>query len=52
MTIADHAAAGVALLATVLDHDVTLIDLDTGHWPMRSKPVELVDLLANAARDD
>lgn len=52
MTIADHAAAGMPFVAAVLDHDVTPIDLHTGRWPTRSKPVELADLLANAARDD
>jgi len=30
--------------------DVTLVDLDSGHWPMLTRPVDLADLLADAAR--
>ncbi|MBX9243487.1 alpha/beta hydrolase [Actinotalea ferrariae] len=30
--------------------DVTYVDLPTGHWPMLSRPVELADVIAAAAR--
>ena len=29
--------------------DVTYVDIDSGHWPMISKPVELAELLAGLA---
>ena len=30
--------------------DITYVDLPTGHWPMWSRPVELAELIADAAR--
>ncbi len=32
-------------------HDVRLVDIDSGHWPMFSKPDELAALLAELAED-
>ena len=47
----EAAAQGVPFLAALLDYDdVTWVDLPTGHWPMWSKPAELADLIAEAAR--
>jgi pimeloyl-ACP methyl ester carboxylesterase len=31
---------------------VELVDIDSGHWPMFTKPVELADLVAKAAGDE
>lgn len=46
----EYAAQGVPFLAALLDYaDVTYIDLPTGHWPMWSKPVELAELIVQAA---
>ena len=47
----EYAAQGVPFLAALLDYaDVTYVDLPTGHWPMWSKPDELTDLIAEAAK--
>ena len=32
--------------------DVSFVDIDSGHWPMVSKPAELARILATAASDD
>jgi pimeloyl-ACP methyl ester carboxylesterase len=31
--------------------DLDLVDIDSGHWPMVSKPIELARLLAAAAAE-
>lgn len=33
-------------------HDVTYVDVPTGHWPMLSRPRELAEAIATAARHD
>ncbi|MEJ1156396.1 alpha/beta fold hydrolase [Microbacterium marmarense] len=45
-----YAAQGVGFLAGLLEHTaLDLVDLPTGHWPMWSRPAELVELIARAA---
>ncbi len=47
-----YAAQGVPFLAALLDYDdVTYVDLPTGHWPMWSRPIELAELIAQAAEN-
>ena len=46
-----YADEGFPFLAGLLQHRrLTLVDLPTGHWPMWSRPVELADIIAEAAR--
>lgn len=40
-------AEGVTELAAATD--LSYVDLDSGHWPMASRPIELADLLAGIA---
>lgn len=48
-----YAEQGMSFLAGLLQHrKLTLVDLPTGHWPMWSRPVELADIIAQAAPDD
>lgn len=45
-----YAEEGMSFLAGLLQHRrLTLVDLPTGHWPMWSRPVELADIIAQAA---
>lgn len=47
-----YADQGMSFLAGLLQHrTLTLVDLPTGHWPMWSRPVELADIIAQAASD-
>lgn len=47
-----YADQGMTFLAGLLQHrKLTLIDLPAGHWPMWSKPVEVADIIAQAASD-
>jgi pimeloyl-ACP methyl ester carboxylesterase len=46
------ASAGHPMVAEVAAfRDVTAVDLPTGHWPMWSRPAELVDLIVDAIED-
>jgi pimeloyl-ACP methyl ester carboxylesterase len=46
-----YAEQGAGFLAGLLDHTaLTYVDLPTGHWPMWSRPVELADVIDQAAR--
>jgi len=42
-------SGGVPELAAA--HDVSFIDIDTGHWPMFTRPAELARLLDKTARE-
>jgi hypothetical protein len=45
-----YAEQGAGFLAGLLDHTaLTYVDLPTGHWPMWSRPVELADVIDQAA---
>ncbi|UOW01075.1 alpha/beta fold hydrolase [Agrococcus sp. SCSIO52902] len=45
-----YAEQGVPFLAGLLEHRaMTLVDLPTGHWPMWSRPVELAQVIGEAA---
>lgn len=45
-----YAEQGVSFLAALPDYRaLTYVDLPTGHWPMWSRPEELVEILAQAA---
>lgn len=45
------AAAGDPMFSAVTDlRDVTYVDLPTGHWPMWSRPTEVAEIVAGAAR--
>lgn len=47
-----YAEQGMSFLAGLMQHrKLTLVDLPTGHWPMWSRPVELADIIAQAASD-
>ncbi|MFH8346065.1 alpha/beta fold hydrolase [Streptomyces sp. NPDC018045] len=45
-------ASGDPAFAGLADPRVGFFDLDTGHWPMLSRPGELADLLLRAAADE
>lgn len=46
-----YAQQGMPFLAGLLQHRrLELVDLPTGHWPMWSRPAELADIIAQAAR--
>lgn len=46
-----YADQGMPFLAGVLQYRcLELVDLPTGHWPMWSRPEELADIIAHAAR--
>lgn len=46
------AEQGAGFLAGLLDHvALSYVDLPTGHWPMWSRPVELAEVIDQAARD-
>ncbi|MFC8734051.1 alpha/beta fold hydrolase [Luteimicrobium sp. NPDC057192] len=44
------AGPGAPFHTEVLDHDVTWVDLPTGHWAMFSRPTDLSTALVEAAR--
>lgn len=46
-----YAEQGAGFLAGLLDHTaLQYVDLPTGHWPMWSRPGDLADVIATAAR--
>ena len=46
-----YAEQGAEFLAGLLDHTaLDYVDLPTGHWPMWSRPVELAEVIDQAAR--
>jgi pimeloyl-ACP methyl ester carboxylesterase len=51
VTVQELVAAGEPMFAAVAElTDLEYVDLPTGHWPMWSRPVDLAELIATAAR--